>query len=123
MDVDRQRFMEDGYSRHEETVSELNRDDLVIRMKPAGRLAGRVVDGRTGEPVETFTIRFVHPELGPGEERLFGYWAKWDGDGQSFSGTEGYWNADSEDLEAGKWIGVEATAPGYGVLSRNSAAA
>jgi len=32
----------------------------------------------------------------------------------TFAGTDGYWNADSEDLEAGKWIGIEATAPGYG---------
>lgn len=107
-------FLEGGYSRYEETFQTLDRDDLRIQLTRAGKLAGRVVDGNTGKPLESFTIRFVNPELEPGEERLYGYWARWSDPGVSFTGTDGEWFTDGEDFESGKWVGIEARAEGYG---------
>ncbi|MEM1449696.1 MAG: carboxypeptidase regulatory-like domain-containing protein [Planctomycetota bacterium] len=88
-------------------------EDLVLRVERAGRLAGRVVDGRTGAPLETFVVRFIEPELGEGERRLRGYGAEWGRLGCSFVGTSGYWHSGTETPAVGAVTGIEISAPGY----------
>jgi len=89
--------------------------DVVLRPKRAGRLAGRVVDGATGKPVQAFVVRFVAPEAAPSEPKLSGYGVEWSQTGMSFVGTDGYWTSGSEPLEMGAVTGVEVSSPGYAV--------
>ena len=92
----------------------VDRDDLEITMAAAGSLAGRVIDQATGLPIESFRVRFVEPELGPGEERLMGYAATWAREGMLFDGPDGTWNTgDASDLVPGLVIGIEVRAEGY----------
>ncbi|GEM_PF-5500470 len=109
-------FMKDGYSRHEEHFSELDRENLLVRLAKSGALAGRVIDGLTGQPIPSFRISFVEPMMEDGDEQLYGYGAGWSvrGPGMPFTGTDGYWTtADSEDFDLGTVIGIQASAAGY----------
>jgi len=96
----------------------VDRDDLAFTLEPAGGLAGRVVDAQSGEPIATFRIRLVEPELGPGDRRGFGVSSSWVREGILFH--EGAWDTKEEVLEAGRIYAVEASAEGYatGRLSR-----
>ncbi|MEM7203851.1 MAG: sigma-70 family RNA polymerase sigma factor [Planctomycetota bacterium] len=97
--------------RRKVAVTTLDRDDLEVVLQRAGRVAGRVVDGRTGAPLTEFTIRFVDPE--PGDEpTLHGYGATWRREGHSFN-TDGSWDSGNEDLQPGAAIGIEARADGF----------
>lgn len=109
------RFAQRGYASVREPINQLDRDDLVVRMRAGGRLAGRVVDGATGEPVETFTIRLVNPTLEGRDRRLDlrGVGAHWVMRGMTFSGTDGYWDSGDSSFNAGEVIGIEASAEGY----------
>ncbi len=103
------------------TVRQLQVDrELKITMQPIGKIAGIVVDKRTGAPIEAFTIRFVQPDLRPGEHRGGGYDATWAREGFSFSSAEGTWDTGDETLAQGFLIGIEACAEGYapGVVRR-----
>lgn len=106
------RVWAEGCSGLEEMVT-ADGSDLVLRPQRAGRLAGRVVDGATGEPLDSFVIRFVAARLGLGENGSSSYSAEWRRPGMSFNGTDGYWDSGSEALEVGSVTGVEASAPGY----------
>ena len=89
-------------------------DDLEIMLPRAGSIAGRVVDGATGRPIESFRVRFVDPELGPGEQRLWGYGASWSREGWLFEHEDGEWDTGRESgLAPGAVIGVEVRADGY----------
>ncbi len=106
-------FLKKGYSRHEMELTELDDRELVIQLESAGRIAGRVVDGVTGEPLQSFHIRLVTPWLDEGEKRVGGYWAGWAGDGLPFVDTDGYWDTVRERFQLGAVAGVEAVAEGY----------
>lgn len=90
-------------------------DELVLPMKPHGFLAGRVVDGISGEAVPRFTIRFYFPQLEDGRRRAGGWRGSWSDEGHHFVSLDGCWDSGDEALEAGTWVGVEAVAPGYGI--------
>ncbi len=95
-------------------VERVDVDDLEITMHPAGRIAGRVIDSTTGRPIESFSVRFVDPELQPGDEPLRGYSASWAREGWHFEEAGGRWNTDREsDLAPGGIIGIEIRAEGY----------
>lgn len=104
-----------GMAQKREPGLAVDRADVTIAMEPTGRLAGRVLDDATGEPLPRFTIRLVAPELHVGERGGGGYGVEWS-KGVAFTDTDGYWDTDSERLEAGMVFGVEASAPGYGPL-------
>ena len=108
------RVWAEGCSVLEQPVS-AGSTNVILRPKRAGRLAGRVVDGRTGKPVEAFVVRFVAPEAAPNEPRLSSYGAEWSQSGMSFVGTDGYWTSGLEPLEMGAVTGVEVSSPGYAV--------
>ncbi|MFT4537832.1 MAG: RNA polymerase sigma factor (sigma-70 family) [Planctomycetota bacterium] len=113
-------LIEAGFARKELQVRELNRNDMVVRMRRAGRLAGRVVDGRTGEAIPSFQIRLVDPLMLKGDRRLSGYGAVWADPGYAFKEGDGSWQTGDEDLLPDCVIGIEASADGYapGVLAR-----
>jgi protocatechuate 3,4-dioxygenase beta subunit len=89
--------------------------NVILRPKRAGRLAGRVVDGQTGKPVDSFVVRFVAPEAPFNEPRLSSYGAEWSQSGMSFVGTDGHWTSGLEALQMGAVTGIEVSAPGYAV--------
>lgn len=109
-------------SRKLESGITVDRADVTVVMKHPARLAGRVVDAVTGQPLNRFSIRFVTPELRDGERRGGGYGVEWS-KGLVFEDTNGYWATDNERFEAGTVFGIEATAVGYGpVVARRAIA-
>ena len=108
------RVWAEGCSVLEQRVS-AGSTNVILRPERAGRLAGRVVDGRTGKPVESFIVRFVAPEAPSSEPRLSSYGAEWSQSGLSFVGTDGYWTSGLEALQMGAVTGIEVSAPGYAV--------
>ena len=87
--------------------------DVVVRPTPAGGLAGHVVDGLTGAPIDSFVVRYVAPKLAPGERRVTSYGVEWSRAGMSFAGTGGNWSSGPEQLAVGSVTGVEVSAAGY----------
>lgn len=87
--------------------------DAVIRLAPTGGLAGLVVDGATGLPIDAFTVRFVPPRLEPGEPVLTRFGGAWHQSGMSFRGTAGRWDSSPEALTIGCITSIEVSAPGY----------
>ncbi len=89
------------------------REDAVIVMKKNGKLAGRVVDAATSEPLTRFTVRIVGPDALPGDGFSGGYSATWGEGGTLISAKDGVWRIDGEDLAPGGVFGVEISAEGY----------
>ena len=105
-------ILEDGYARLEVEDVTIDRTDHVFQLRRGGELAGRAVDGETGEPIRAFEVRLVEPLLEEGEQRLWGYRSSWT-TGVAFADTEGYFATDEDDLEADHVVGVEVRAEGY----------
>lgn len=97
------------------SLPEVDRDDLEIVVQRAGRIAGRVVDGVTGEGLNDFVVRFVRPTLAAGEKSGGGYSATWAREGRRFLQTNGEWHSGGETLAPGTFLGLEVRAEGYGV--------
>ena len=91
----------------------LDREELLIVLEHAGFLAGTVVDGETGEPIDRFRIRFVYAQLEPGERGASGYESTWADPGRWFKHELGQWDSAGEALEVGTVLGIEASAEGY----------
>ncbi|MEM8709999.1 MAG: carboxypeptidase-like regulatory domain-containing protein, partial [Planctomycetota bacterium] len=91
------------------------RDDgtVVVTLRRAGQLRGRVVDGVTGAPVDAFRIRAVDPLLRDGEVRASGYEAGWAREGVAFEDPNGRWELGRAELAPGSVLGIEASAAGY----------
>lgn len=92
---------------------ELDREDARFVLRRAGSLAGTVVDAESGAPIEQFRIRFVPPQLAPGEWPGSGYESSWSEPGRSFATSDGTWRCDGEAIEPGHLFAIEASAPGY----------
>ena len=105
-----------GYVRVEERVTELDREDLELRIAPAGIVRGQVVDAVSGAPVEEFVVRLIAPALEAGEEQTYGYSATWSREGHRFRDEQGRWDTEGEELTPNEWIGVEVQAEGYAPL-------
>jgi Carboxypeptidase regulatory-like domain len=101
-----------GYVRTIYPVDQAIQQDRRIVMLASGGLAGRVIDGVTGEPVPTFRIRFAEPEIAAGEQVLDSYSATWVREGVLFHNADGEWST-NEELLPGAVTGIEASAPGY----------
>lgn len=102
-----------GYVSQEQRGLALDRNDVVFVIPPAGKLAGRVVDAESGEPLRRFRIRFVRPTVNAGEHFGGGYEYSWAEPGRTFSTDDGVWRCDAEAIEPGSIFAVEATAEGY----------
>ncbi|MCE9595292.1 MAG: sigma-70 family RNA polymerase sigma factor [Planctomycetes bacterium] len=97
-------------------VARFPRDGSEVRLVLArgGGFAGRVVDAATGKPVTHFRVRFVTPQLEPGEERIGGYSAEWQEPGLGFDDPRGIWTTKNELFAIGAVAGIEIAAHGYG---------
>jgi len=105
-----------GFVRHEEVVTTLDRDDLRVQLRRSGALAGRVVDGLTGEPVRSFRVFLVAAATEEKAPATRGYWIGWSGrsSGMPFAGTDGLWTtAGFDDLLPDSATGIRVSAEGY----------
>ncbi len=90
-------------------------DDIGQRftLLAAGTLAGTALDARTGQALDTFRVRFVEPDLRPGESASLDMDMDWLGEGATFTQTGGQWIYPDVELIPGQVIGVEIRADGY----------
>ncbi len=102
----------EGYARLEVHDLALDQRDHILRPKRAGGFAGRVVDGVSGEAIESFTIRMAEPVLEPGDVGLEGYSLAWF-EGLPFANSAGYFRYTGSDLDPGRVTGLEVRAQGY----------
>lgn len=103
----------DGYLRLEQELPGPDFEDLRLVLERAGSLAGKVINGLTGEPMTQFRIRLVDPVLEPGDRELWGVSATWVREGHLFDRADGTWDTGSPDLSINHVRGVEASAPGF----------
>lgn len=85
----------------------------VIELAPTGVLCGRVLDGVTGAPVTTFTVRLFDADLQGRERGVTGVPSEWFESGCLFQARDGMWTLTKGDLTPGSVTGLEITAPGY----------
>lgn len=95
----------DGELPQEERVYALDRDDLVLRLKPSASVAGRIIDEETGEPIRSFTVHFEFHPTGSFEGWRFQI-------DRSFTSSDGTWHWELS-LEPGEEVTVKGEAPGY----------
>ncbi|HEX6886436.1 MAG TPA: sigma-70 family RNA polymerase sigma factor, partial [Planctomycetota bacterium] len=93
-----------GFAPAEEWLVGLDRDDLVLRLAPAARLCGRVVEAGSGAPVPSFTLRLRRARSGEGLQS----WVE----GLPFASADGTWWLE-DDLDAGEEFFVTVHAPGH----------
>ncbi|MFN3243242.1 MAG: carboxypeptidase-like regulatory domain-containing protein [Planctomycetota bacterium] len=91
----------------------VDRGDVRIVVERAAKLAGRVVDDATGEPVRQFRVHLFRPELAEGEASIGGYSATWVREGHEFRTTDGVFRTENEQFAVGAVAGVVVSAPGY----------
>ncbi len=88
--------------------------EVQLVVKRASGIGGRVIDAKTGRPIETFRILLVHhgdDSLGP---RVSGIDISWVMGGVAFSSPLGRWSNSPRDLfTGGVWTRVKVTAEGY----------
>jgi RNA polymerase sigma factor (sigma-70 family) len=109
-------FLMDGFQRHEQVFHQLDEGGQLVRLERSGGLAGRVIDGLTGEPLSSFRIHLVAPVMEDDDKRAFGYRGNWSvrGPGMPFVGTDGYWSTTTGDrFIPGEVVGIQAEAAGY----------
>jgi hypothetical protein len=93
---------------------DVDRADLEVTLKRAGRAIGRVVDGATGETLTHFKIRFCDAKLDRGDEEAFGYDSTWREAGRTFDDAQGrFIVGDTSSMPPGSVLGLEASAEGY----------
>lgn len=106
-----------GYLRRELQGVPIGREDLSIQLERAASLAGKVVDGTSGAPIENFTVRIVEAERRPGEHSAGSYSMSWAEPGVRFSNGDGVWRSAGHgagEFRPGGVLGLEFLAKGYG---------
>ena len=106
-------FAKAGYQRAERCNLTADGLQLHVGLQRSAGIAGRVVDGVTGEPIPEFTIRLVPVPLAPGQRGAGSYARAWVY-GLDFVDDRGEWSTDQEELAEGGFVGVQARAGGYG---------
>jgi len=109
----------DGFERLETVRPPGDAVGEVFVLSRAGAIAGRVIDGASGLPVERFRIRLMPPKLEPDDREGHGHDVSWTREGRTFTSSEGRFEI-GEPLVAGAVYAVEASAHGYspGVVER-----
>jgi RNA polymerase sigma-70 factor (ECF subfamily) len=87
--------------------------EVKVVLPPDAGLCGRVIDAASGAPIERFRVRFVDPEVRPGDEYLNGVNTNWFDTGREFRSREGRWSFGRSEQPAGAVTGIEITAAGY----------
>lgn len=90
---------------------------LELVVERARRIAGRVIDAATKQPIEAFVVRLA-PSKDPAQRPWFrGIDGAWLYGGRSFSAVDGTWSSDEKDpIRSGAWTYVEVEAEGYEAL-------
>lgn len=87
-------------------------NEVKVVLPPEAGLCGRVIDAASGAPIERFRVRFVDPEIQPGDQYMNGVNSNWYA-GREFRSREGRWSFDRSEQPAGAVTGIEITAAGY----------
>ncbi len=101
----------DGYERFEQTIA--HGEEVTLNPQRSGGLAGIVVDGITGTPIDSFVVQVVPAELKAGDKRLPRMGNRWPRMGVSFKGGDGAWETGKESLIVGTVTGIDVRAEGY----------
>ncbi len=100
-----------GRARLEQVVPALDRDDLVLVMRPAAALAGTIVDGRSGAPISSFHLHVSFSSSHVAAEEL--PYAVYLGNRDvSFAAPDGIWQLDL-DVAPDQVATLMIDAPGY----------
>lgn len=102
-----------GYLRGDFPSPSFDDPDQRFTLQPAGTLAGTALDARTGQALNNFRVRFIQPDLRPGETALGDMDLDWLQNGSTFSQTGGRWTYPKVNLIPGEVVGVEIRADGY----------
>lgn len=106
-------FHGNGVLRRNVPIAKVDHEELEVTLERHGRIAGKVVDGRTGAPITEFRIRFGKPRLMDGEQEASGYSAMWVRGGKEFHADDGEFHV-SEGMKIGSVMALEASAKGFG---------
>jgi len=99
-----------GFIRHEEKGVKTGGKPVRIQMQRSAGLAGRVVHGGTGEPLDRFRVRIVTGGGG-------GWSVTWSREGVAFVDTDGYWTTGRMNLQPDSKFVMEISAPGMGAVT------
>jgi RNA polymerase sigma factor (sigma-70 family) len=100
-----------GFERIELDLADIGSEELELRLRPAGKLAGRVIDAATGAPIARFRVKVQADWNAPEAHRLRsgpGMWSR----GLWIEDPEGEWVME-DDLPADRWVVVEVEAVGF----------
>jgi RNA polymerase sigma factor (sigma-70 family) len=87
--------------------------EYIIKVDRAGRIYGKVLDDRTGEPVGKFNVKLAATTKGT---PVYGYSATWDRQGHTFESPDGVFDTGVETIPIGTQYAVTITAGGYDSL-------
>jgi carboxypeptidase family protein len=106
----------EGYSRNQVTIkaTDLNQSNFRIILEPSGKIAGRVVNGITGESIQNFRVVFMQLSKPEKNGRPLGMPSGWYGNGKQFAGTNGYWDSGKEDIPMDADLTIRVIADGFG---------
>jgi RNA polymerase sigma factor (sigma-70 family) len=90
-------------------------EEYVIEVDRAGRVYGKVVDDKTGEPIKRFNVKLTFSKNGskPG----WGYSATWNREGHNFDSAEGVFDTGRENIPVGAEYSLTVYADGFDPLT------
>jgi len=89
--------------------------EYVIEVDRGGRVYGKVVDDKTGEPVKRFNVKLTFSKNGrkPG----WGYSATWNREGHNFDSSEGFFDTGRENIPIGAEYSITVYTDGFDPLT------
>lgn len=96
---------------------EMGKEEYIITVDRAGKVYGKVVDEKTGEPINKFNVKLTFSTKGyqPG----WGYSATWNREGHNFDSAEGFFDTGRENLPVGAEYSLTVYADGFDPLTIN----
>jgi len=90
-------------------------EEYVIEVDRVGRVYGKVVDDKTGEPVKRFNVKLTFSKNGskPG----WGYLATWNREGHNFDSSEGFFDTGREKIPIGAEYSITVYTDGFDPLT------
>lgn len=90
-------------------------EELLIQIDRAGRIYGRVVDDRNGNPIDHFKVKLDFTKAGT--IRGSGFAASWMREGHTFSSAEGFFDTGRETIPIGAEYALTVFADGFDPLT------
>jgi RNA polymerase sigma factor (sigma-70 family) len=88
--------------------------EYIITVERSGRIYGKVLDDRTGEPVRKFNVKLGRTSKG---NAGYGYSATWDRQGHTFESSQGFFDTGIETIPVGGQYAVIITAENFNPLT------